>query len=83
MSMACPLADYNKHPLLRERLAGFRHHYGQPPEVRRAFGERLWGLRTAQATLEGRAVSRARARHSENWKKRGNKHAGAQIRLLG
>jgi 5,5'-dehydrodivanillate O-demethylase len=32
-----PLADYDKHPLLRERLAGFRHHYGQPPEVRRAF----------------------------------------------
>jgi 5,5'-dehydrodivanillate O-demethylase oxygenase subunit len=32
-----PLADYAKHPLLRERLARFRHHYGQPAEVRKAF----------------------------------------------
>jgi 5,5'-dehydrodivanillate O-demethylase oxygenase subunit len=31
------LADYDKHPLLKERLAGFRHHFGQPVEVRRAF----------------------------------------------
>lgn len=38
-----PLADYDKHPLLRERLAGFRHHYGQPQEVRRAF-EQAMGL---------------------------------------
>jgi 5,5'-dehydrodivanillate O-demethylase len=36
-----PLADYHKHPLLRERLAGFRHHFGQPPEVRRAFEEAM------------------------------------------
>lgn len=36
-----PLADYQKHPLLRERLAGFRHHFGQPPEVRRAFEEAM------------------------------------------
>lgn len=36
-----PLADYDKHPLLRERLAGFRHHYGQPAEVRRAFAEAM------------------------------------------
>jgi 5,5'-dehydrodivanillate O-demethylase len=36
-----PLADYRKHPLLRERLAGFRHHYGQPPEIRRAFEEAM------------------------------------------
>jgi 5,5'-dehydrodivanillate O-demethylase oxygenase subunit len=39
-----PLADYAKHPLLRERLEGFRHHYGQPPEVRWAFEEAM-GLR--------------------------------------
>ena len=38
-----PLADYDKHPLLKERLAGFRHHFGQPPEVRRAF-ERAMGI---------------------------------------
>jgi 5,5'-dehydrodivanillate O-demethylase len=38
-----PLADYAKHPLLKERLAGFRHHYGQPAEVRRDF-ERAMGL---------------------------------------
>ena len=36
-----PLADYDKHPLLKERLAGFRHHYGQPPEVRRAFAQAM------------------------------------------
>ncbi len=35
------LADYDKHPLTRERLAGFRHHYGQPAEVRRAFAEAM------------------------------------------
>jgi 5,5'-dehydrodivanillate O-demethylase len=36
-----PLPDYQKHPLLRERLAGFRHHFGQPPEVRRAFEQAM------------------------------------------
>jgi 5,5'-dehydrodivanillate O-demethylase len=36
-----PLADYDKHPLLKERLAGFRHHYGQPAEVRRAFEQAM------------------------------------------
>ena len=36
-----PLADYAKHPLLKERLAGFRHHYGQPQAVRRAFEEAM------------------------------------------
>jgi 5,5'-dehydrodivanillate O-demethylase oxygenase subunit len=39
-----PLARYVDHPLLRERLAGFRHHFGQPAEVRRAFEEAM-GLR--------------------------------------
>jgi 5,5'-dehydrodivanillate O-demethylase len=33
------LEDYEKYPLLRSRLGGFRHHYGQPPEIRRAFVE--------------------------------------------
>jgi 5,5'-dehydrodivanillate O-demethylase len=36
-----PLADYDKHPLLRQRLKEFRHHYGQPPEVRREFVEAM------------------------------------------
>jgi 5,5'-dehydrodivanillate O-demethylase len=36
-----PLTDYDKHPLLKERLAGFRHHFGQPPEVRRAFEQAM------------------------------------------
>ena len=36
-----PLRDYEKHPLLRERLAGFRHHYGQPADVRRAFAKAM------------------------------------------
>jgi hypothetical protein len=35
------LADYAKHPLLRERLSRFRHHYGQPAEVRSAFEEAM------------------------------------------
>jgi hypothetical protein len=29
------------YPLLRERLARFRHHYGQPAEVRSAFEEAM------------------------------------------
>jgi 5,5'-dehydrodivanillate O-demethylase len=36
-----PLADYDRHPLLKERLAGFRHHFGQPPDVRRAFEQAM------------------------------------------
>ncbi len=36
-----PLADYDKHPLLKARLAGFRHHFGQPADVRRAFEEAM------------------------------------------
>ena len=39
-----PFSEYANHPLMRERLAGFRHHYGQPPEVRLAFEEAM-GLR--------------------------------------
>jgi 5,5'-dehydrodivanillate O-demethylase oxygenase subunit len=36
-----PLADYDKDPILRQRLREFRHHFGQPPEVRRAFVEAM------------------------------------------
>jgi 5,5'-dehydrodivanillate O-demethylase len=35
------LAEFDKHPLLKQRLKEFRHHYGQPPEVRRAFAEAM------------------------------------------
>jgi 5,5'-dehydrodivanillate O-demethylase oxygenase subunit len=35
------LADFEKHPLLRQLLKGFLFHYGQPPEVRRAFVEAM------------------------------------------
>jgi 5,5'-dehydrodivanillate O-demethylase len=31
------IEDYPKYPLLNVRLKGFRHCFGQPPEVRRAF----------------------------------------------
>jgi 5,5'-dehydrodivanillate O-demethylase len=32
-----PLADFDKDPILRQRLKEFRHHFGQPPDVRREF----------------------------------------------
>ena len=35
------LAEYPDYPLLNARLKGFRHCYGQPPEVRRAFAEAM------------------------------------------
>ena len=35
------LADFDKDPILRQRLKEFRHHYGQPAEVRRAFAEAM------------------------------------------
>jgi 5,5'-dehydrodivanillate O-demethylase len=35
------LADFQKDPVLRQQLKGFRHLYGQPPEVRRAFEEAM------------------------------------------
>jgi 5,5'-dehydrodivanillate O-demethylase oxygenase subunit len=31
------LEDHDKYPLLKARLRAFRHCYGQPSEVRRAF----------------------------------------------
>jgi hypothetical protein len=36
-----PLEQMKKHPLLARRLAGFRFHFGQPPEVRRAFEDAM------------------------------------------
>jgi 5,5'-dehydrodivanillate O-demethylase len=36
-----PLAEFQNDPLLRQRLKEFRHHYGQPPEVRAAFAEAM------------------------------------------
>ena len=35
------LADFQKDPILRQRLKEFRHHYGQPPDVRRAFEQAM------------------------------------------
>ena len=35
------LAEHENYPLLKARLKGFRHCYGQPPEVRRAFEEAM------------------------------------------
>jgi len=35
------LADFQKDPVLRQQLQGFRHLYGQPGEVRRAFEEAM------------------------------------------
>jgi len=36
-TVGIPLADFQKDPLLRGRLKEFRHHIGQPAEVRREF----------------------------------------------
>ena len=35
------LAEFDNDPLLRQRLKEFRHHYGQPAEVRREFVEAM------------------------------------------
>jgi len=35
------LEEHENYPLLKVRLKGFRHCYGQPPEVRRAFEEAM------------------------------------------
>ena len=35
------LAEFPEYPLLNARLKGFRHCYGQPPEVRKAFAEAM------------------------------------------
>ena len=39
------LAEFDKDPILRQRLKEFRHHYGQPAAVRRAFVEAM-GIET-------------------------------------
>jgi len=39
------LEEHQKYPLLKARLTSFRHCYGQPPEVRRAF-EQAMGIGT-------------------------------------
>jgi hypothetical protein len=36
-----PLAEFQNDALLKQRLREFRHHYGQPPEVRAAFMEAM------------------------------------------
>jgi 5,5'-dehydrodivanillate O-demethylase len=36
-----PIEEFNNDPLLRQRLREFRHHHGQPPEVRAAFAEAM------------------------------------------
>jgi len=38
------LEEFQNDPLLRGRLTEFRHHYGQPAEVRAAFAEAM-GIR--------------------------------------
>ena len=38
------LQEFQNHPLLKQRLQGFVHHIGQPPEVRRAFEEAMGTL---------------------------------------
>src|SRR5215468_7455845 len=35
------LAEFDNFPLLKARLKEFRHHYGQPPHVRRAFQDAM------------------------------------------
>jgi 5,5'-dehydrodivanillate O-demethylase oxygenase subunit len=35
------LEEYEKYPLLNARLKAFRHCYGQPPDVRRAFEQAM------------------------------------------
>jgi 5,5'-dehydrodivanillate O-demethylase len=35
------IEDFPKYPLLNARLTGFRHCFGQPPEVWRAFQEAM------------------------------------------
>ena len=42
------LADFHKDPVLRQQIKGFRHLYGQPPEVRRAFEEAM-GIAPSEA----------------------------------
>jgi len=40
-TIGIPLAEFQNDPLLKQRLKEFRHHFGQPPEVRRAFEQAM------------------------------------------
>ena len=40
-TVGLPIEEFKNDPLLRQRLKEFRHHYGQPPEVRVAFAEAM------------------------------------------
>jgi 5,5'-dehydrodivanillate O-demethylase oxygenase subunit len=40
-TVGIPLAEFQNDPLLKQRLKEFRHHYGQPADVRRAFEEAM------------------------------------------
>ena len=40
-AVGIPIEEFKNDPLLRQRLKEFRHHYGQPPEVRKAFAEAM------------------------------------------
>jgi len=44
------LEDYKKYPAMYQRLSGFRHLYGQPSEVRKAFEEAFGLAGTAYAS---------------------------------
>ena len=40
-TVGIPLAEFQNDPLLKQRLKEFRHHVGQPPEVRREFEQAM------------------------------------------
>lgn len=56
-----PLAEFNNDVILRNYLREFRYHYGQPPEIRRAFEQAMgigWGgIGPAASPGTTRAVS--------------------------
>src|SRR5262245_38896236 len=55
------LEDFDRYPLLKARLRAFRHCYGQPPEVRRAFEEAM-GIAhvAARAPVPSRRTAQSR-----------------------
>jgi hypothetical protein len=40
-TVGIPLEEFQNYPLLKQRLREFRHHYGQPAEIRRAFEQAM------------------------------------------
>ena len=40
-SLPITIEQFRKDPILAQRLREFRHHFGQPPAVRRAFVEAM------------------------------------------